>query len=303
MNEFRPVPTSNNGHVDFEETLLKDVSPREREFRKISRRVCLIRRDRGTESTGFLVGPDLMLTTAHALLGTSGIFADPEEVTILFDQFIWNKKTKTRAWGARCKLRHIPFTRQPDVLASSIKTDPKLRRRHTRPHNGDNRLDYALVRLDRPIGLMYLPFSHRIRGWNDCSKADIAPGQYLRVIQHPFGGLQKFTNGTFDPYDHDEPDFPEFFKYRARTLNGASGSPIYDRERHVVVGMHVGERSPKEQFGVSFQAIFADLQKEGVTLPAFAIDKPAMDSIFGTSGIERERKPGHADWRGDRLFR
>jgi hypothetical protein len=137
------------------------------EFRKLSRRVCLIRRDQGSEATGFLVGPDLMLTAAHALMGTSGIFADPEEVTILFDQFIWNKKTRLMATGDQCKLRHIPFTRQPDVVASSIRIDAKSRRRLE-----DNGMDYVLVRLDRPIGLSFLPFSYRMRGWTNCSIAE-----------------------------------------------------------------------------------------------------------------------------------
>ena len=48
----------------------------------------------------------------------------------------------------RVDLRHIPFTRQPDVLASSIKTDPKSLRR-AKPPDDDNGLDYVLVRLDR----------------------------------------------------------------------------------------------------------------------------------------------------------
>ena len=56
----------------------RDVNPR-REFLKLSRRVCLIERDDASEATGFLVAPDLILTTAHALMGTSGIFADPDQ--------------------------------------------------------------------------------------------------------------------------------------------------------------------------------------------------------------------------------
>src|SRR5712671_5243178 len=67
-------------------------------FMKLSRRMCLIQRDDAGEATGFLVGPDLMLTAAHALMGTSGIFADPDKVTILFDRFEWN----TPEFGDQC---------------------------------------------------------------------------------------------------------------------------------------------------------------------------------------------------------
>src|SRR5258708_25179396 len=146
---------------------LRPVNPRAVEFMKLSRRVCLIRRKRGADATGFLVAPDLMLTSAHALLGTSGVFADPDDVTVLFDQFAWNTKTQMPAKGDSCGLRYIPFTHQPDVVASSIKASSRCKRRFD-----DNGLDYILVRLDRPMGLSFLPYSHRIRGWNNCSRAD-----------------------------------------------------------------------------------------------------------------------------------
>ena len=36
-------------------------------------------------------------------------------------------------------------------------------------------------------------------------------------------------------------------------------------------------------------------------LPPFQLNKEVMDSIFGSSEIERKRHRGR-DWRGDRLF-
>jgi Trypsin-like peptidase domain len=275
----------------------RDINPRS-EFIKLSRRVCLIERDDAAESTGFLVSPDLIFTSAHALLGTRGIFADPDHVTVKFDQFLWNERTKTRAIGDQCKLRRIPFSNppQPDIVASSIKTDPKCRRRFD-----DNGLDYVLVRLDRPMGLAFLPYSHRLRGWNNCSRADIPAEGEVFVVQHPVGGLQKFAEG-YIPADHDDREFPHLFRYNTETLNGSSGSPIVNQRRQVV-GIHVGERSPSQQLGISFQKIFADLRSihVDVQLPQFFLPPETMDSIFGTSAVERRRKRGR-DWRGDRLF-
>jgi len=307
MNEFGNerihIHQAGNDENDVFDQLrdqLRDVDPREMnprfEFMKLSRRVCLIERDDASEATGVLVGPDLMLTTAHALMGTKGIFADPDHVTVKFDQFIWNEKTHTRARGDQCKLRHIPFTDQPDVVASSIKTDPRCRRRYD-----DNGLDYVLVRLDRPMGLSFLPYSHRIRGWNNCSRADVPPEGKVFVVQHPLGGLQKFAEG-YIPADHVDREFPHLFRYETTTLNGSSGAPILDEQRRVV-GIHVGERSESEQLGISFQKIFNDLRNPhvDVQLPPFRLTKETMDSIFGTSGIEQARKRGR-DWRGDRLF-
>lgn len=298
-NHTRPSQIADDIFDQLKEEL-RPVDPRETdprfEFMKLSRRVCLIERDDASEATGFLVGPDLMLTTAHALMGTRGIFADPDSVTIKFDQFIWNEKTDTRAKGDQCRLRRIPFTDQPDVVASSIKTDPKCRRRYD-----DNGLDYVLVRLDRPMGLAFLPYSHRIRGWNNCSRADVPAEGKVFVVQHPVGGLQKFAEG-YIPADHADHEFPHLFRYKTTTLNSSSGSPIADEQRRVV-GIHVGERSESEQLGISFQKIFHDLRSAhvDVQLPPFRLTRETMDSIFGTSGVEQRRKRGR-DWRGDRLF-
>jgi hypothetical protein len=305
------------GHDMFDvlKTGLQTVDPRGFEFMKMSRRVCLIRRDDAAEATGSLIGPDMMLTTAHALMGTSGIFADPANVEILFDQFEWDKTAegtapeqvapKRKAAKGKapnpeeleesCRLRRLPAnTKQPDVLASSIKVDPTSTRQFE-----DNDLDYILVRLDRPMGLAFLPLSYRIRGWNNCSRAEVPAAGQVFVVQHPSGGVQEFAPGYIRENNID-PEFPRLFQYKTEALNGSSGSPICDRQRRVV-GMHVGERSKSEQLGVSFQPIFADLQKEGVKLPPFRLNKDVMDSIFGTSDIEQWRKHGY-DWRGDRLF-
>jgi hypothetical protein len=295
--EFAFIPPSPEGYdlIDHLSNQLRPVDPREFEFMRLSRRVCLIERDDASEATGLLVGPDTMLTTAHALMGTDGIFADPAHVTVRFDRFEWDKANHGEAAGDCCSLRFIPCNpHQPDVLASSIKVDPKSRRQFD-----DNELDYVLVRLDRPMGLTFLPFSYRIRGWNNCSRADVPAAGQVFVVQHPSGGFQKFADGYIS-VKHIDPEFPQLFHYKTTALNGSSGSPIYDLKRRVV-GMHVGERSTSEQLGVSFQRIFEDLEKEGVTLPPFRIGKDVMDSIFGTSDIEQKRMSGN-DWRGDRLF-
>jgi hypothetical protein len=289
-----PEPDDHRDAFDEITNKLRPVNPRAVEFMKLSRRVCLIRRKRSADATGFLVGPDLMLTSAHGLLGTSSVFADPADVTILFDQFKWNVKTGTDAMGDSCGLRRIPFTNQPDVVASSIKASSRCKRRFD-----DNDLDYVLVRLDRPMGLTFLPYSHRIRGWNNCSRADIPAAGRVFVVQHPQGETLQFAEG-YIPAKHVDPDFPYLFKYKTITRSGASGGGVFDEKRRVV-GMHIGQRSESEQLGVSFQKIFEDLEREGVKLPPFRLSREVMDSIFGSSEIERKRHSGH-DWRGDRLF-
>jgi hypothetical protein len=310
MNETKPAsllhvhPKADRKTDVFDEVVdgLRAVDPRKAEFAKLSRQVCLIRRESAADATGFLVAPDLMLTSVHALMGTDTVFANPRDVTIEFDNFMWPVDPETLpkgdSWAKSdsCGLRIIPYSdpEQPDVVASSIKVDSRCQRRFD-----DNGLDYILVRLDRPMGLSFLPHSHRIRGWNNCSRADAPATGRVFVVQHPQGGFLQFAEG-YIPADHDDPEFPHLFHYKTTTLNGSSGAPIYDAKRRVV-GIHIGERSESEQLGVSFQPIFHDLEKEGVKLPPCRLSKEVMDSIFGSSEIEHKRHRGH-EWRGDRLF-
>lgn len=311
--DVHPEPDRKRDAFDEVVNRLRPVNPREAEFMKLSRRVCLIRRKRGSDATGFLVGPDLMLTSAHALLGTSTVFVNlgredededhhvpdvvrrsVDEVTVVFDHFKWNVRTGTDAIGDSCGIRRIPFTNQPDIVASSIKVSSRCKRQFD-----DNDLDYVLVRLDRPMGLTFLPYSHRIRGWNNCSRAEAPAAGRVFVVQHPAGDVLQFADG-FIPAKYTDSEFPHLFRYNTITLNGSSGSPIFDEKRRVV-GIHTGERSASEQLGVSFQRIFEDLEREGVRLPSFRLAKEVMDSIFGSSQAERRRHRGR-DWRGDRLF-
>lgn len=289
-----PEPDNRRDAFDEQVNVLRPVNPRAIEFMKLSRHVCLVRRKRAADATGLLVGPDLILTSAHALLGTSTVFANPDDVSIQFDHFMWNAEKLLPAKGDSCGLRRIPFTNQPDVVASSFKVSSRCKRRFD-----DNELDYIVVRLDRPMGLTFLPYSHRIRGWNNSSQADAPAAGRVFVVQHPLGDYLQFADG-YIPANYADPDFPHFFRYKTIALNGSSGSPIFDEKRRVV-GMHIGERSESVQLGISFQRIFQDLQNEGVRLPPFQLTREIMDSIFGSSETERRRHRGR-DWRGDRLF-
>ena len=230
---------------------LQPVTGATRKVARASRRVCLIERRDGSEATACLIGPDLILTAAHALRGTAGIFADPHQVLVKFDEFMWNDKAK--AYGAVCGLKTNTAGDQPDVVATSIKIDA----------NGniyeDSKLDYVIVRLDRAIGNARLPFSDwRIRGWMDVHKADIVPeAGPVNVLQHPHGQLLHLSDGVIPVRENLLGIGRGRFRYHTPAHPGTSGAPILNQAK-ILVGMHVGTVSG-EQEGISWQAIFNDL--------------------------------------------
>ena len=217
------------------------------EFSRVAHRVCLIERLDGAESTGILMGPDLLLTAAHTLRGIRGIFADPKNVRVRFDRFGTNPPDV--APGPSCGLLKTAGLGQPVVVASSIKVvDNRVVE--------DNGLDYILVRLDERIGEAALPRVSVERGWIDGSRAEIAPKGSVTVLQHPRGERMHFARGqVFNTHKGR-------IHYTVDVAGGASGSPILDTHKRIV-GIHTGQVNEYERVGTSFQAIFADVQKRG----------------------------------------
>lgn len=239
----------------IDEFALQPVTARTPKVSRASRRVCLIERKDGSEATGVLIGPDLILTAAHALRGTARIFADPSQVTIRFDEFMWNDRT--RAEGVVCGLRTNAAGDQPEVVASSIRVD-ETGRRIVR----DNNLDYIIVRLDRMIGWARLPRSQRIRGWMDVHRADVPPtAGIVRVLQHPLGRLLQLSDGNIPVPPEvvgNRPHPPARFPYQTTAAIGTSGAPILN-EDNILVGIHVAQTKEEGEQGISWQAIFEDL--------------------------------------------
>lgn len=103
-------------------------------------RLALIRRGGAPVGTGFLVGPDLLLTAAHVVRGR-GVPRDEDcaELEAVFD-FYDVRRTKAETGVP------VPFSR---LLRYSLPTDAEMRVRVDAP--GD-RLDYALIQLGSRIG-------------------------------------------------------------------------------------------------------------------------------------------------------
>jgi endonuclease G len=182
---------------------------------KASKAVCRIEvRDRLGRvlghGTGFLVSPDLLLTNNHVL--------ENEDAAIFsLGQFNFELDLDLR------ERRTVNFRFEPARFFMT-----------------DSRLDFSLVALENlssdktPLSEFgYLPIL------SPSGKALI--GEYVSIIQHPGGAPKAVTireNKITDVVD-------EFIQYSADTMEGSSGSPVFNDEWIVVALHHSGIPDPK----------------------------------------------------------
>ena len=206
------------------ETFLVGLRARERAVCRIE-----IPRSKGI-GTGFLVGPDLVMTNHHVM---EPVIRDPAQQASVVFRFGY----KVEADGLTLR------TGQEYELAAGIgwlvDSSPQ------------SALDYALVRLagkpgeDPADGQGGGPQ----RGWLKPSRHTFVIGEPLYMLQHPDAAPLKFADGVVTEV------WPAKNRvvYRTNTFEGSSGSPCFDGGWDLVALHHWGD--PAGNRGVIFSAI------------------------------------------------
>jgi V8-like Glu-specific endopeptidase len=219
--------------------------------------VCLIEVPPSAKATGFLVGPDLMLTARH-------VFGDADEVGRAVARFGYVADATGVAQPGRA------FKIRPGFVCDS---PPDV-------------LDYALLRLEgRPLGdalleedlsLMEMVRRGVHRGYLELAPRLIAEGDRVNIIQHPLGGpLKVVMTQNYVVEDMAESSV----RYVANTMRGSAGAPVLNERWEVVALHHAGrpyslaawegaERLKgsiiKINEGIPVRAIVEDLRAKGI---------------------------------------
>ncbi|MGZ8412476.1 MAG: trypsin-like peptidase domain-containing protein [Gemmatirosa sp.] len=209
--------------------------------------------------TGFLVGPDRVLTCCHVLepLFTPGgeaprAGAGVRDVTLRFD---------FRRTAEGQELRGVAHWLHP--------TDWHV------AHSPIGALDYVLLRLDGAPGNTppggdsgAQQRGARPRGWVELTAPPILPqpNQLLLVMQHPVGEPLAMAIGT------QTGDLPAagdaVLRYTTRTEKGSSGAPCFDAQWGLVAlhrGAEPGDGPPRANEGRLMAAILEDLHRKATS--------------------------------------
>jgi hypothetical protein len=196
----------------------------------IERRVCRIERQGAGLGTGFLVGPDTVLTNWHVVTGAIGE-GKLAELGCRFDYVARADGAQNpgvlMALGADSCLTHSSFS------AAETTATPEA------PPPTPQELDFALLRLTSSAGTQVVAGVQR--GWIALPNAALplpedAP---LLIVQHPDGAPMKLamdTQAVIGPNANGTR-----IKYRTNTDPGSSGSPCFSMDWDIVALHHYGD--------------------------------------------------------------
>jgi hypothetical protein len=226
------------------------------EFLKlVKRQVCLIVSRNGNggtaqRGTGFLIGPDLVLTCRHVLkhfAPADNVRANGNRIEIYFDFFRGEPVsdvspdlpgtrlvTLAEAWHVESRPGAVP-----DGLTGTLSPDDADRITQS--------LDFVLLRLDTRVGLQSLDAGGgRRRGWIQMPPDEVPQNlqrdDWIIIPQHPAGYSQRIDLGRFSELDQTTTRI----RYRVNAARGSSGAPCFNQQ-FKLVGIHNAYVGPEDK--------------------------------------------------------
>jgi hypothetical protein len=236
---------------------------------RLEARVCSIRVPDGAKTefgTGFLVGPEVVMTNYHVVEKVITDKVAPERVELRFDYKLMADGatlSEGKPYALAEVLDHSRYSPVDEVVGGDWTTI-------TADH-----LDYALLRVTGAPGGAPIPAGAGaereapLRGFVEVppAPADFAPDASLFILQHPDGRRMKLALDTSAVIGAN-PDGTRV-RYRTHTEGGSSGSPCFDANWNLVALHHAGDpdyskfHRPEYNQGIPVAAIRALLKARG----------------------------------------
>jgi hypothetical protein len=222
---------------------------------RIEGQVCRIELNGNARGTGFLVGPDLVLTNYHVLESLIVGATPPSQIACRFDYKALSDGSRSE--GIVARLSDVNWRVDASRYSQAEADGQPDRELPTL-----DELDYALVRLARPVGDAPIgksagPDATR-RGWIQFPEGAPAleAGQPLLIAQHPDGSPLKLALDTQGVLGLNANGTR--VRYATNTDHGSSGSPCFDMEWNLIALHHMGDPAwlqPKFNEGIPIGSI------------------------------------------------
>jgi hypothetical protein len=226
-------------------------------FRSLGDRICRVetRTALGTTlGTGFLVGPDLVLTNFHVVESVSSTPDRAPQTICRFDYHDVQESASNADQSKECRLADKWL-----VATSPYSVSDTTGNGEAKP----GELDYALLRLADSLASVRTPQGNE-RG---CFKLDgprplLAIRDFAVVPQHPQGRKLEVAWGSVVGFNESA----NRVRYDTRTDGGSSGSPCFTIELDLF-GLHHAtdpEKAPRFNQAIPLDLIAKDLKQKGV---------------------------------------
>jgi hypothetical protein len=167
------------------------------------RPVCQILLDDNPVGTGFLIGPDLVMSNHHVFEDAGGkLRLQLEPFSVRFDY----RASDPQNVFSPGKIVAI------DTAAGYLDKSPKAE------------LDYVIIRLRERSGEDPMP-GDKARGWLELQDEILKEHDPAFVLQHPLGRTLELAVGSIIGWEKERID--EIYEHCANTDNGSSGSPCF----------------------------------------------------------------------------